>query len=200
MKKFIALLASLHIFSASTIVAADDTLRVNFVSSTGTTEFRATGHPSALHVVGKGTGPTGQIFVDNRSSSGQLSFDLKSLDTGIDTRDEHMKTKYLEVDKYPTAQLTISNLPLTQAQLTKPLSVSDTPFRGTLLLHGVSKPVNGSYSLRGDGHGTLKLDSKFGIKLSDFGIAIPTFSGITIADQVQIHIASSPQFKAPQTK
>ena len=52
--------------------------------------------------------------------------------------------------------------------------------------------MTGTVTIQGDGQGILNLDSKFSLKLSDFGIAVPVFAGITVADQVQIEIISKP--------
>ena len=195
MRNSLTFVTILHISVISAFNAfADGGVPVIFSATSGSTEFRATGHPSSLHVVGKGVGPIGEIQVGKTTSDGVLSFDLTTLDTGIETRDEHMKAKYLEVEKYPKAQLTISKMAISQDQITKPSAITDAPFQGTLLLHGTSKPVTGTVSIQGDGQGTLNLDSKFSLKLSDFGIAVPVFAGITVADQVQIQIISKPHF------
>lgn len=181
----IAFASIVHAFGAAPV-------DINFSNNTGSTEFRATGHPHVLHVVGKGSGPSGDIHVTDKVASGVLNFDLISLDSGIEMRDEHMKNKYLEVGKYPKAQLTIAKLQLPQEIAGKPFVITEAPFQGTLLLHGVSKPIVGTVTLKGDGVNALALDSKFSLKLSDFGIEIPSYAGVTIADDVQVNVVSTP--------
>jgi polyisoprenoid-binding protein YceI len=61
-----------------------------------------------------------------------------------------------------------------------------------LKLHGVEKPVSGTFDLSGSG-ASPKLAAKFAIKLSDFGIGIPSFAGVTMADEVAVTVLSSPR-------
>lgn len=72
----------------------------------GSVEFLAIGRPSAIKIRGKGTAPEGKVTLvsdkENRIARGTLVFDMTSLDTGMDTRNEHMKEKYLETGKYLT--------------------------------------------------------------------------------------------------
>jgi polyisoprenoid-binding protein YceI len=163
-----------------------------FSSAAGTTEFIAVGHPSALKVVGKGSGPDGKLDVAQGSVSGTITVDLKSLSTGIDTRDKHMKEKYLEVEKFPTASLTITSLKLPQALSAQANTLTGVAFQGTLKLHGVEKPVSGTFDLVGPS-ASPKVTARFSLKLTDFGITIPSFAGITIADEVSVTILATPQ-------
>ena len=65
-------------------------------------------------------------------------------------------------------------------------------FAGTLTLHGVTKPV------------TIKaqraeswVKSQFEIKLTDYGIAIPEWSGISVAETVKLGISFLPVSSVP---
>ena len=142
--------------------------------------FVARGTPKAIRIEGKPVVPNCLISVDKLIISGTFEVDLNELKTGIQTRDDHMKTKYLEVQKYPKAVLTLE--PLTINSKTK-----DTPFTGMLSLHGVQKKVSGTTNMQ---LVQLKLsgDAKTQIKLSDFAITIPSFAGITVAEDVNIDI------------
>jgi hypothetical protein len=51
-------------------------------------------------------------------------------------------------------------------------------------LHGKEQGVKGTY-LAKDG----KIDAKFQIKLTDFGIEIPSYLGITVAETVDVQVA-----------
>src|SRR4051812_12504401 len=55
---------------------------------------------NALEVRGKATRAGDSVSASN------VALKLDSLKTGIDLRDEHMKKKYFETDKYPEAVLT----------------------------------------------------------------------------------------------
>lgn len=172
---------------------AGELQKADYITSSGTVEFRATGHPSALHVVGKGAGPVGTFAIRQDTVSGSVSFDLQTLDTGISLRDEHMKEKYLEVAKYPQAQLTITELKLPRPLNAQTTALSGVPFQGILKLHGVEKSVAGTVDLKATNPGTLQTNANFSLRLTDFGIDVPKYMGITVADDVQVMVMTSAQ-------
>ena len=101
------LAAALTLIASGSIWALADDLsgakvpliQADYTSASGTVEFcSATGHPSALHVDGKGVGLK-DLSISQNNVTGTVSFDLNTLDTGISMRNEHMKEKYLEVTK-----------------------------------------------------------------------------------------------------
>lgn len=162
----------------------------------GTTNFLALGNPSAIRIDGKGQGPEGELKAeekgDNLLLSGNLLVNLKSTDTGIALRDRHMKEKYLEVEKFENATLTVKDLVVPKSALNKD-SETKLPFSGELELHGVKKPVQGDFIIKNSVQDGLKLTANFQLKLSDHGIVIPSFAGITVANQVEIHTSSTVQ-------
>src|SRR5262245_34322468 len=79
---------------------------VDLSGGSGQVEFHAIGKPSAIKIHGKGEAPKGKITLDNGKIGGVITAHLASFDTGIQTRNEHMKNKYLGVQKYPEAKLT----------------------------------------------------------------------------------------------
>ena len=171
-------------------MAAVPQFTADFDHATGTTTFLAKGHPSAMHINGKGDAPTGKLDVKDGKVSGVLALNLESLDTGIGMRTHHMKEKYLEVGKFPQAKLTLNNLPLAAADTTaKDFSLDKVPFTGILSLHGVNKPVSGLARIERKG-ANLHLNAEFPLKISDYGIEIPSFAGITVADEVDVVIQS----------
>jgi polyisoprenoid-binding protein YceI len=106
-------------------------------------------------------------------------------------RDKHMKEKYLEVEKFPRAELTIQKVTLPLSLKQAGASLPGVPFQGILKLHGLEKPVFGTMTLKHDGDSSASVDAAFSLKLTDFGIQIPSFAGITIADQVEIKISAA---------
>ena len=163
---------------------------LTFDPGSGGVEFNATGRPSALKIHGKGTAPKGALSVTGGKASGTLSFDLGSLDTGIKMRNEHMKQKYLEVGKYQQAELTFDQLSMPESVQAEQAKLDRVPFQGTLSLHGIRKPVTGFADIVRDGQ-KVALKADFGIKLTDYGIAIPSFAGITVAEDVRILVDTS---------
>lgn len=153
----------------------------------GKSEFIATGKPGFIKIDGVGSGLTGQLQVTGNQVSGQASFPLNALDTGVSLRDKHMKEEYLEVQKYPTAQLTIAKMKFAESPVNNGFNQSQVPFSGVLTVHGVSHPVNGTIDVT-SAAGITKGDANFGIKISDFGFPEPKFMGMKVNDDVQVKI------------
>ena len=118
---------------------------------------------------------------------GSLSVDLRTLDTGIDLRNDHLRENYLEVDKgagYDQAVLSDVEL-----RGIKP----DTPqgkgtFTGSLSLHGVKKTVTGPVEVRTAGNG-LRVRASFPVNLPDYNIDKPRYLGVGVKDTVQATVA-----------
>ena len=175
---------------------------VVFDQNSGSVEFHATGRPSAIKIVGKGKSSKGDFSVKDMVVTGSAHFDLASLDTGIETRNTHMKEKYLEVPKFPEAVLTLTKMELPK-DFSKESSFTKVPFTGSLSLHGVDHPVSGAADISRHEDG-VTINATFGLKIADFAIALPTFMGITMADDVQITVQSKASVvkpdAAPKTK
>jgi polyisoprenoid-binding protein YceI len=95
-----------------------------------------------------------------------------------------MKTKYLEVDKFPLAKLVLTPIPMTPQELKQDVTKA---FKGMLTLHGVTREISGTSRFRGN---EQTIDAKFNIELSDYGIAIPEHMGITVSKvaEVEVHL------------
>lgn len=157
----------------------------------GIVEFDAIGRPGALKIHGKGAAPRGNIVIVGSSVSGAITFDLESLDTGIKMRNEHMKKKYLEIEKFPHAKLTISKVELPKDFKPEKCSqIESLPFEGILSLHGVEKSIKGISKIKCEG-GLVKINSNFDLVIEDYGIATPGFAGITMARDVKVAVEVS---------
>jgi hypothetical protein len=147
----------------------------------GKVEFFAKGKPALLTIHGEGMGLESLLTEKNKIINGKFTFNLKTLKTGIDLRDEHLKNKYLEIERYPLATLEITDFNLPEP------SQKDFAIKGLFELHGSKKPVEGLATLLGDSP-NLKLSASLNIKLSQFNIEIPNFKGITVAEDVLIKV------------
>lgn len=174
-KIFLCLFTLSSVSSALTLEAAK-----------GKTEFLAIGRPSAIKISGKGLGPAGNLTFKKEQDqvllNGEAVMDLSSLDTGIGMRDHHMKEKYLQVDKFKDAVLVFKDAKIA-LELLKTGGEAKLP--ATLKLHGQEKPVSVVMTIQVL-EGKIKTSSKFSLNLSKYEIDIPKFSGITVADEVQI--------------
>ncbi len=154
----------------------------------GSSEFLAIGRPAAIKIWGKAKGPSGDLQIQKDEKeiviNGEAVIDMDTFDTGIAMRDQHMKEKYLETGKAKNAILKIENLKLPRAIFTKG---GEMKFPAKLQLHGVEKPVEVVMNISSK-DGALVSVSKFKIKISDYEIQIPSFSGITVADSVDVTV------------
>ncbi|MGZ3702842.1 MAG: YceI family protein [Bdellovibrionota bacterium] len=149
----------------------------------GTVEFLAVGRPSMLKIHGTATGPNATLSLDGTQLKGAVDFEMDKLDTGISLRTEHMKEKYLQVKQYPKSTLTLLDAPV-DADFAKSLSNGgEKKFRGKLNLHGKDHEVNGTYTAE---NGDIK--AKFPVTLEDYGIDVPKYLGITVANTVDVNV------------
>ena len=119
--------------------------------------------------------------------SGELSVDLSTLDTGIALRNTHLREKYLEVARGAEfASAVISGVRLDKAGTST--FRGQTPFAGTLLLHGVRRPVAGQAEIRSEGNDVRVLAS-FPLRIDDYGIAAPRYLGVGVKNEVQVKIS-----------
>lgn len=174
-------------------VPAIQKTELNFEPSKGTTNFTAVGKPDNIKIDGKGTGPKGQLFIEGKNLTGEFKVDLKSLDTGMDMRNEHMQENYLHVEKFPEAVLVISKLSLQDQDLLKDVIMKDLDFEGTLKLHGKESPIKGKTSLARKGN-EITVDASFSTQVTAYGIDVPSFAGITVANDVSISVNTKAQY------
>ncbi len=155
----------------------------------GKTEFLATGNPGFLKIHASGKAPEGTFQVSKGKLSGEATVDLNSLDTGMSLRNQHMKEKYLETEKYPKATLTITNFELpSDWKITEP-AIEGITIPAKITIHGKEKPIQVELTLNSD----AKMKAQFGLKISDFKIGVPSFMGVTVADKVEVKITSQIQ-------
>jgi len=178
MKKIVLALALL---SMGTVSYAAQSIQMK--SDSGKVEFLAKG--PLVRVNGKGPSPSGELTVKDGKATGDLTLNLKALDTGISLRDDHMKNKYLEVGKkgYDTATLKLKDVVLPKNLKGK------ANFKGMLRLHGVEKPVSGKVKLKGIKGGKAQIDADFKIKFSDFGIELPSFKLVSVGEDIKIKVS-----------
>jgi polyisoprenoid-binding protein YceI len=113
--------------------------------------------------------------------------DLRTLDTGIGLRNEHLRENYLEVDKAPRFDTaTLSEIDLDGLNPDAPEGKGT--FTGVLTLHGVTQRVDGAVDVRQTGAG-LRVKASFPVELPAYGIRKPRYLGIGVKDTVQVEVA-----------
>ena len=119
------------------------------------------------------------------SYAGELRVDLVPLDTGIELRNAHLRENYLEVTRGEEFRYAA----LTNIVLADPLppdaAPHETPFSGTLSLHGVQRAISGEAELsRRDGE--MRVQAAFSLSLEGFNIPPPRYLGVGVRDAVDV--------------
>ena len=117
---------------------------------------------------------------------GSLAVDLRTVDTGIDLRNEHLKEKYLEVDKGAGYdQAVLSEVTLQGINADAPAGKGS--FTGSLMLHGVKKSVTGPVEVQQAATG-WRVRASFPVNLPDYNIDKPRYLGVGVKDTVQVSV------------
>jgi polyisoprenoid-binding protein YceI len=118
---------------------------------------------------------------------GSFAVDLRALDTGIGLRNDHLRERYLEVNRgpgYDTA--TLSEIDLKGLDPHAP--EGNGSFTGVLTLHGVTKRVTGSVDVHETRNG-LRINASFPVNLSEYDIPAPRYLGVGVRNTVRVEAA-----------
>jgi len=170
MKNIILILAA--IFSLSTVAS------VKIIKSD--ISFSASGKPAFIKANGSVPLLEATISLDGNIISGTAKVDLSKLDSGIELRDEHLKQKYLHTKKFPTAELVITKQ---KVQLTGEAN----KLNAILNFHGKEREIILHAELKKNKN-IITFNSNFEFLLTDFDIDLPSFQGITAANNVKLKV------------
>lgn len=138
-----------------------------------TVEWDAVSTAGAVHVHGEGGVATGTV---EKGADGKFAAvvecQLAAFKTGRDLRDEHMRDKYLQTAKFPTAKLVIP-------------ATAPGVWTGELTLKDETSPVSGTAAVRDDGTFT----AEFVVSLARFPhVGSPAWLGVEIAKDVTVKV------------
>lgn len=142
--------------------------------------FFANGTP-AMKFTGKGT----DVTVADDGKVVTITVGLASMETGIELRDKHMREKYLETGKWPTARLEID-----KAKLELPAEGASVKSKvtGTLDLHGTKKKVKVGYQIE-KREGAYVVRGALNLNMNDYGITVPNYVGVTVEPDVAVAVS-----------
>ncbi len=129
---------------------------------------------------------------DLRSATGAIEVQAGTFRTGIDLRDEHLRSEtWLDATRHPTMRFE-----LTRVEGEDELEVGEETRvvqRGRLTLHGRTRDVRANARvtlLHGAGGATtVRLRARFVISLSDYGITIGEVVRLKVADRIAIDVS-----------
>lgn len=135
--------------------------------------FHAMGSPGFLDI----DGTTDDISVTDDGTQLRFSVRLDTVTTGIDLRDDHMKSKFLHTDRYPTAGLVVARDAVRwPTELGKAESGTiEAPFTA----HGATRSVKVDYTIRRSKTG-WNIRAKFPFDTSGHDIEVPSYLGVTV--------------------
>jgi polyisoprenoid-binding protein YceI len=145
--------------------------------SGGSVTFEAKG-PAGFNLQGK----TSDLSVSEMASAVRVSVGLATLDTGIELRNRHMREKYLEVQKYPSAVLVVDRSTL---RLPDDGRDSAGTASGTITIHGQSHPASFEYKVHRV-RDAFNVTGAMHVNMNDYGIQVPSYLGITVKPDVDI--------------
>ena len=123
---------------------------------------------------------TSKLTIQNglaKTLKGTIEVSMKDFISDNEKRDEHMQSA-LESSSFPKASYKISEV----------VENGDGyMLNGTLLLHGVSKPLSFDATIANE-NGKVHIVAKSKIKMSDFGIEPPKMFLLTVRDQVDLSV------------
>jgi polyisoprenoid-binding protein YceI len=95
-------------------------------------------HMMVTNVRGELGGVSGEVMLDDKDpakSTVKATIDVKTLNTGVDKRDAHLKSAdFFDVEKFPT-------MTFESTKVSKGTKKGSWKVEGNLTLHGVTKPV-----------------------------------------------------------
>jgi len=127
------------------------------------------------------SGQVGTAPDTSQPLGGDLAVDLQTLETGIGLRDDHLRKKYLEVERGPA----YTHAHLKNIRVEK--LAGKTPFHAVLTLHGQTKEITGTADIKPEGDG-YRLNASFPVRVSEFGIPEPTYLGVGVKDEVVVRV------------
>jgi polyisoprenoid-binding protein YceI len=136
--------------------------------------------PGGLHI----NGTSEELSFQDKGDSLLLTVFTEKLTTGISLRDTHMHEKYLESEKYPTAELSV---PRQGVKFPGDGETVNATSPGTLTLHGKSQPVTLHYKAVRKGKAT-DVQGDVHINMNDYEITTPSYLGIKVQPQVDITV------------
>ncbi|MHC5012311.1 MAG: YceI family protein [Planctomycetota bacterium] len=133
------------------------------------------------------------VAASGASASGQLTIKVAGLKTGIDLRDEHLRGEmWLDAANHPQIQLRLDRATLAADGRT-------WNYEATLTIKGRSQRITGSGTVRyiseqvaaqarlGPG-AWVRVKTRFDVRLSSFGVAIPDGIGPKVSDTWAVSI------------
>ena len=132
---------------------------------------------------------------DLSNSKGKVTVDLTHLKTGIDLRDQHLSSEmWLNTSEFPHAVFALNKI--SGASKLTDGKKANVKLHGTFTVHGVTNDIvaNGEITYFKESDATknriagnlLKVSTEFDIKLSDYGVEIPSMVAGKVDEVIKV--------------
>lgn len=121
------------------------------------------------------------------SASGTITVPVASIRTGIDERDEHLRSpQWLNAPAHANATFEITGV----RGATSLTANQDANLQvvGRFTIHGQTHEVTARVRAKWDGSGGLRLRARFSIELDDYGVSIPSVVRAKVSNEISIQI------------
>lgn len=125
--------------------------------------------------------------------SGHLRVDAKTLKTGIEMRDEHMRERHLHTEQFPFIEFVLKSVEGLPAQL-EAGATQKFQLSGDFTVHGTTKTITAPGAVQlvsAGGSDKLKamiVSATFEIKLDDYGVPRPKMLLLKLAETIRIRV------------
>lgn len=182
---FLVTFVSSTVFSAEYGVGSTDKTDTVYFNSTAKLEF----------IQGQTNNVEGGFSFDsgnpNSTVSGIIRVDLRTLKTGIETRDGHMRDNHLHTKKYPFAYFELESL-----EPTPTLAILDSIYsvnaNGKFYIHGCYREIEAKLEIvrkkTPSGDETISVWAKCSINLDDYKIPRPKALFLKLAETVEVEV------------
>ena len=169
----------LSLFAFALLLTTGGLVRAGINSPSGADVRVSVQGTAGLHI----EGVTHELLLTDREGDLVFRVPLAGLDTGIGLRNRHMRG-YLDVTHFPDAELHVRRKGVA---FPSPGKTAESDTRGTLTLHGISRPCSIHYRVEQVQPGEYRVHGTARIDIRDFGIEVPVW-GVRIDPSVGIQV------------
>ncbi len=132
----------------------------------------------------KTTGFEGAVTWKGAAISGKITVKLETLSSGISLRDSHMREKNIHTAQYPEAIFQPEKIEGDAKLIVGHMK----QFRviGKMSFHGVTREVASDVRATLQADGSITINSRLKLLLSDFGVEAPRLAFVVVEDEVTV--------------
>ena len=200
MKPVAAIVGVLSVLSASSAAFAQN--RGFVIRNDGGSRVQFVSDAPLETITGVTSSVSGTVQADPANiavTRGAVSMSVASLRTGVDLRDEHLRgASWLDAARFPNATFELVRVDGSGALAAN--VAQNVRIVGRLSLHGVTREVSTTARVRfvpwtaelgatpGVDGDVLRVQSTFSVRLTDFGVSVPTLVRLKVSNEFQVTV------------